>query len=80
MTTNEIKTDAGLIGRCECINKQLEEALMLTIEIAGQHYDEEKINETDAAGLTNKLSDGLQVLALKAEHLMIQLGWMRGQF
>ena len=80
---NEIaQTDTGLISRCERISDKLGKALALTIEISGQHYDEESnvVAGLDAANLTDDLVSWIRAIALKTDNLVTQLEYMKEQF
>lgn len=78
---NEVaQTETGLIGRCKRINEKLGKALALTIEIAGQHYDDGDKAGLDATDLTSDLLSWIQAMSLKANNLVTQLECMKGQF
>jgi hypothetical protein len=81
MTTNEVQGETGLIGRCKRINGKLGEALALTIEITGQHYDDNaKTTESDEAEVMSNLQTRLQLISLKVNNLMTQLEHIKEQF
>jgi len=77
---NPVPTEAGLIPRCRGINKQLEEALAITVEIAGQYYDDDKIAKADEGSLTGSLLSEIQSIGYKVNDLLRQLNGMKEQF
>lgn len=76
----QIPAPTGLIDRCKCINDQLAHALQLTIEITGQHYDEEKTAVIDTVDVMGDLAGWLRSMNLKADNLVKQLRCMKEQF
>lgn len=81
MTTNDTaQTETGLIEHCKRINEKLGKALTLTIEIAGQHYDESNVADLDATDTLSDLLGWIQALSLKANNLVAQLEYMKEQF